>query len=238
MNRFFLPPESLPEGGFITVRGGDAAHIGYSLRMRRGEDITFTRDGVDYFCKIDEIGRDYVRAAVTKTENVKSEPKLRLTLFQALPKADKMELIIQKCTELGICKIVPFESERCVSKPKSPSSKTERWRKIAESAAKQSGRGIIPEVTDIVTFDAVAEEIAAYDIVLFCNENGGAKISLPDGVSKAALIVGAEGGFSSAEADAAVSAGAVSVTLGPRILRCETAPIAATAVVMYAAGEM
>jgi 16S rRNA (uracil1498-N3)-methyltransferase len=238
MYRFFLPPESQPTGGLVTVFGSDALHIGYALRMKPGEELVFTREGLDYRAVITAIERDSVTAKILETTPVNSEPALTLTLFQAMPKSEKMELIIQKCTELGIYRIVPFISERCVAKPKSPSAKTERFRKIAEAAAKQSGRGVIPEVTDIIPFREVIDSIKSFDTVFFCNENGGKRIRVPKSIKSAALIVGAEGGFSANEIKAVTAAGAQNVTLGRRILRCETAPIAATAIIMYAAGEI
>jgi 16S rRNA (uracil1498-N3)-methyltransferase len=236
MYRFFLPPNAIIDD-IVTVTGNDAHHIGHSLRMKKGEEIVFTREGKDYFCEISGITGDEVTAKIIKSEAVKSEPKLKLTLFQALPKSDKLELIIQKCTELGIFKIIPFLSGRCVSRPKDTTAKTERFQKIAEAAAKQSGRGIIPKVSEIINFADMLQLLCSFEIVLFCNENGGERIKLPAGTKNAALVVGAEGGFSAAEAASLATAGAVSVTLGSRILRCETAPIAATAIVMYIAGE-
>ncbi|MDR0943790.1 MAG: 16S rRNA (uracil(1498)-N(3))-methyltransferase [Ruminococcus sp.] len=240
MNRFFLPEKS-PESGLITIIGDDANHISNALRKRAGDEIIFTRDGKDFFCLISEIGPDFVSAAVMRVEAVHSEPKFKLTLFQALPKSDKMELVIQKCTELGVSKIVPFISDRCVSRPKDPAAKISRWRRVAESAAKQSGRGIIPEVAEISLFDGIITQIAGFknvSPVFLCNENGGEKLTLPKRAEAAAVIVGAEGGFTARETTLAESAGAVSITLGSRILRCETAPIAATSIIMYLAGEI
>jgi 16S rRNA (uracil1498-N3)-methyltransferase len=251
MNRFFLPEQGF-ESGLITITGDDANHIGNALRKRVGDEIVFTRDGKDFFCLIREIGPDFVTAAITRVEAVRSEPKFKLTLFQALPKSDKMELIIQKCTELGVSKIVPFISDRCVSRPKDAAAKISRWRRVAESAAKQSGRGIIPEVSEISLFDGIIKHIDSIltekksgnrlndpvPPVFLCNENGGEKLTLPKRAEAAAVIVGAEGGFTAREISLAESAGAVSVTLGSRILRCETAPIAVSSIIMYLAGEI
>jgi 16S rRNA (uracil1498-N3)-methyltransferase len=222
----------------MTITRSDAVHIGYALRMKPNDTLIFTRDGVDYHSVIDEIGRDYVSVHVIREEQVKSEPELRLTLYQALPKADKMDFIIQKSTELGVHRIVPFISERCVARPKTPAVKIGRWQRIAESAAKQSGRGIVPEVSEIRTFSEIIGEFGAYDSTFFCNENGGKRISVPPDTASAALIVGAEGGFTVNECTLAEENGAESVTLGARILRCETAPIVGMSVIMYAAGEI
>jgi 16S rRNA (uracil1498-N3)-methyltransferase len=146
-----------------------------------------------------------------------------------------MEAIIQKCTEIGISKFVPFISERSIVRPSSGSNRTERWQKIALAAAKQSGRAIVPAVVDILRFEDILGEFGYYDTVMFCNEEGGERISLPEGAVNIAVVVGCEGGFSAKERIAAQNAGAKSITLGPRILRAETAPVAAAAIIMYLA---
>ncbi|MDR0974261.1 MAG: 16S rRNA (uracil(1498)-N(3))-methyltransferase [Ruminococcus sp.] len=236
MYRFFL--QTPPAGDVITVSGADAKHIGLSLRMKTGEKIVFTREGKDYFCEIEEITPNDVTAHIISIEDVKSEPKLKLTIFQALPKSDKMETIIEKCTELGAFSFVPFISSRCVAIPKDFRAKVQRWQKIAESAAKQSGRGIVPEVSEILSFSDMINRIKVFDKVYFCNENGGERITLPENIKTCAVIVGAEGGFALSEAEAIVKAGARGFTLGARILRCETAPITAASIIMYLAGEI
>jgi 16S rRNA (uracil1498-N3)-methyltransferase len=222
----------------ISISGADAAHIRLSLRMKPGEDIVFTHAGLDYYCKISEITSDEVTALLIKTEPVKSEPGLKLTLFFALPKSDKAEQIIKACTELGVCEFVPFLTKRCVAVPKSADAKTERFKKIAESAAKQSGRGIIPAVSDVLRFDKMLTRLSGFDAVYFCNENGGERLSLPSGTKNAALITGAEGGFELFEAGRIVNSGAKSFTLGARILRCETAPVAASAIIFHLSGDI
>ncbi|MDR0987145.1 MAG: 16S rRNA (uracil(1498)-N(3))-methyltransferase [Ruminococcus sp.] len=234
MYRFFL--QSPPIGNTITISGADASHIRLSLRMKPGEEVIFTREGVDYLSKIAEITPTEVVAHIIKTEPVSSEPALNLTLFFALPKSDKAEAIIQKCTELGVKEFVPFLTKRCVALPKG--SKTERWQRIAEAAAKQSGRGVIPKVSDVLRFDEMLTRLPEFDPAFFCNENGGERLSLPAGTKKAALITGAEGGFELSEAERIVTAGAKSFTLGARILRCETAPIAAAAILLHLSGDI
>ncbi len=238
MPRFFTDK---PASDIITVTGSDARHIGYSLRMKKGDPITFCHMGTDYLCRIEEMTGDEVVCRVEKTEQSRSEPTVKLTLYQAYPKQDKLEQIIQKTVELGVPRIVPFISARCVSRPdeRSAAKKLDRLRRIAEEAAKQSGRGVIPEVSDITDFRAALEDMKKNDIKLFCYENGGARLSdiaFPNSGS-IGLMIGSEGGFERSEADAAEQAGAVRIWLGERILRCETCPVAVTAVIMNLTGN-
>lgn len=235
MPRFFIDNTALC-GDNIIVTGGDAVHIGRSLRMKIGDEITFCREGNEYISVIEKMTSDEVFCRIKDTVPSSSEPDIRLTIFQALPKQDKAELIIQKCTELGASRIVFFISKRCVSRPdeKSAEKKIIRWRKIAEEAAKQSGRGIIPEIDGIISFDEAANQLMECEIPLLCYENGGNKLSEIDfkkGKS-CGVMIGAEGGFDRCEADNICEKGAVPIWLGKRILRCETCPIAVTAVIM------
>lgn len=239
MPRFFTDK---PANDVITVTGSDARHIGYSLRMKKGDPITFCHMGTDYLCRIEEMTGDKVVCRVEKTEHSRSEPTVKLTLYQAYPKQDKLEQIIQKTTELGIARIVPFISARCVSRPdeRSAEKKLDRLRRIAEEAAKQSGRGIIPEIADITDFRGAVEDMRKNDIKLFCYENGGrrfSEVSFPKS-GTIGLMIGSEGGFERSEADAAEQAGAVRIWLGERILRCETCPVAAAAVIMNLTGNL
>lgn len=239
MPRFFT---DAPASDFITVTGSDARHIGYSLRMKKGEEITFCHSGTDYNCVIESITESEVLCKVVNTEASKSEPSVQITLYQAYPKQDKLELIIQKTTELGITRIVPFISSRCIARPdeKSYRKKQERMQKIAEEAAKQSGRGIIPEIAPLMTMKQALEDMKKSELKLFCYENGGDKLAaMPVAEAKSiAVMIGSEGGFERAEADAAESAGATQIWLGERILRCETCPIAVTAILMNLTGNM
>ena len=171
-----------------------------------------------------------------------TEPKQSITLFMALPKGDKMEFIVQKAVELGVSRIVPYLSKNCVSRPDKTEKKVERWRKIAAEAAKQCGRGRLPEVAAVVPVAQAIAQAAESETALFFYENErrtGLHDALAGGVrDTVSLMVGPEGGFDPAEAKAAVDAGLQSVSLGTRILRCETAPIAALAAVLYAGGNM
>lgn len=239
MPRFFTDK---PVTGSITVTGSDARHIGYSLRMKKGDPITFCREGTDYLCIIESITESEVVCRVESSEPSRSEPTVSLTLYQAFPKQDKLEHIIQKTTELGVTRIVPFISARCVSRPdgKSADKKLERMRRIAEEAAKQSGRGIIPEIAPVTDFRKAVEDFGKCEKKLFCYENGGERLS-SDMLSRSGSIgvmIGSEGGFERSEADAAEAVGAVKIWLGERILRCETCPVAVTAVIMNLTGNM
>lgn len=241
MPRFFID-ESALNGDIITITGGDAVHIGRSLRMKTGDSITFCREGIDFESVIEKMTSDEVYCRVVEKIPSSSEPNLRLTIYQALPKQDKPELIIQKCTELGAARIVFFISKRCVSRPdeKSAEKKLMRWRKIAEEAAKQSGRGNIPEICGIMSFDEAVKDLCENEIPLLCYENGGERLSEIDfsGKSTCGVMIGAEGGFDRTEADICCEKGAVPIWLGKRILRCETCPIAVTAMIMMSAGEV
>ena len=240
MPRFFIDKSAVC-GDMITVTGGDALHIGRSLRMKNGDGITFCREGVEYISVIDRITPTEVYCKVLETVPSSSEPSLRLTIYQALPKQDKPELIIQKCTELGAAEIVFFISKRCVSRPddRSAEKKMARYRKIAEEAAKQSGRGEIPLIGGLLTFEEAVKSLGEKDISLICYENGGGRLSETDfsAAATCGVMIGAEGGFDRGEVEKACENGAAPVWLGKRILRCETCPIAVTAVIMNLSGN-
>lgn len=240
MPRFFIDESSVC-GDMITITGGDAVHIGRSLRMKIGDGITFCREGMEYVSVIDRMTSDEVICRVVEKLPSSSEPDLKLTIYQALPKQDKPELIIQKCTELGASEIVFFISRRCVSRPdeKSAEKKLMRYRKIAEEAAKQSGRGEIPVIPPFMTFEEAVNDLVSKDVSLLCYENGGNKLSEIDlsSARSCGVMIGAEGGFDRAEADRACEMGAIPIWLGKRILRCETCPIAVTAVIMNMSGN-
>ena len=164
---------------------------------------------------------------------------MRVILYVGYPKQDKLEHVIQKATELGAARIVPFFSRFCVAAPKNEEKKHERYARIAFEAAKQAGRGAVPEVGLPLTYKQMLAEAARADTALFCYEKGGAPLhSRLAGGSTIAIVTGSEGGFSPEEAQAAEAAGLVPVGLGPRILRCETAPLAALAVTMALTGNL
>lgn len=239
MPRFFA--EIPPENGAITIFGDDARHIGRSLRMAVGEEITVCFERRDYLCSLEKISDEAVIAKIISEEKSK-EPSVSLTLYQALPKTDKLELIIQKAVELGAVRIVPLLTRRCVARPEKEQfdKKLTRLRKIASEAAKQSGRGIIPEVSGIISFEKCLAEIKKLDLGLICYEKGGKRLRELEypASGNIGVIVGSEGGFEPSEADEAQKSGVIPVWLGDRILRCETAPIAAISIIMNLTGNM
>ena len=231
MPRFFVASHQI-ENGFVTVLGDDAHHISRALRMAVGEHITVCdMQRNEYECELCEFLPDSVRARVLSCTPSQTEPPVEITLYQALPKGEKLDFIIQKAVECGATRIVPFESERCVvrCKKESEAHKTERRARIALEAAKQCGRGVIPTVLPTVSFLQMLEMAAGDGAVLFCYEGDGTKGlgeilreygELPTSVS---IVIGSEGGFSQNEVKKAKDEGAVLTGLGKRILRTETA---------------
>lgn len=241
MPRFFIETP-LSAGDTYTLAGGDARHIAGALRMAVGEGVTLCDGrGNDYACTITAVEREAVTVTVDAVATNVSEPSLAVTLYMGLPKADKLEWIIQKAVELGVTAIVPVVTARSIARVdgKDGEKKRARWQKIAAEAAGQSGRGIIPTVETPVSFKQALPRLAAENTLL-CYEGGGQPIgqlvSRED--TTLSLVVGPEGGFDPAEVAAVTAHGGRIATLGPRILRCETAPIAALAVVMERSGNM
>ena len=233
MPRFFVRGDSVADG-VITVRGEDAHHIARSLRMAVGEEITVCdMQGHEYTCRISEFDEDReVRAEILSVRHSENEPPCRIRLFQALPKGDKFDTIIQKAVECGVSEIIPFESERCIVKIKSDAEerKTERRRRISAEAAKQCGRSVIPEVYPSVSYAEALNMAKGNELVLFCYEGDGTRPlgeilrgygeRVPESIS---IFIGSEGGFSVREADTARESGMTMIGLGKRILRTETA---------------
>ena len=241
MPRFFV--ESI-ENDFIEITGDDARHIALSLRMKKGECLVLCDGkGKEADATIREAFPESVVLDITERRDSIAEPKTEVILYQALPKFDKLEYIIQKSVELGVSKIVPVLSSRCISRPdeKTMKKKLERLRKISDEAAKQSGRGKLPEVGELLTFKNAVLEMKKAETSIFFFEHAEyplREIMEKRTGGKIAMMVGSEGGFSDDEAKFASEHGALIASLGPRILRCETAPVAALSAIMYAAGEM
>lgn len=240
MPRFFT--NEIDENN-ITLTGSDAVHVGRSLRMKPGEPLTVCCGGIDYNCEISEITSDTVYLSLKEKVVCAAEPNIEVTLFQAVPKMDKLEYIIQKCVELGVSRIVPMLTRRCVSRPdeRDFAKKLARLNKIAAEAAKQSGRGIIPQVTPIVSYKNALEMMKELDQnVLLYEEEGGVSFGEVDltGAKTVGLVIGSEGGFDREEAEACTAVGAAQVWLGKRILRCETAPITALSILMFLTNNM
>ncbi len=240
MPRFFI--NYVPEEQ-VVIAGEDARHIARSLRMQSGESLILCDSiGTDYNGRVESVADDRVVVRVLNFCKSVAEPGVRVTVYQGLPKADKMDSIVQKSVETGAVGIVPVMTARCVSKPdeKAAAKKIIRWQKIAQEAAKQSGRGIIPQVAPLTDFrQAVKQAAQAGEIILFF-EGGGQSISRLANVEtrELAIFIGPEGGFEQSEVDFAVENGAAVGTLGARILRTETAPIAALSAIMLATGNM
>lgn len=240
MPRFFDTGINTDIGSKIEITGENARHISFSLRMRPGEQIVLC-DGraMDYLCEITEIIENSVFCDVLDKTHSITEPKVQVHIYQCIPKSDKMELIIKKCTELGAVEFTPVSSSRCISKmERGESKKLIRMQKIAAEAAKQSGRGVIPVVNQpMELYDAL--EKTREENSFFLYEGGGAPLRdlLISSGDKINIFIGPEGGFSDEEAELAGEMGAKKASLGKRILRTETAPIAVTAAIMYERGE-
>ncbi|MCL2884735.1 MAG: 16S rRNA (uracil(1498)-N(3))-methyltransferase [Oscillospiraceae bacterium] len=263
MPRFFHPVT----GDTVTIHGDDARHMTGALRLRPGDAVTVCDEwGTDYACALESASGDTVRLRVVSSAPTVGEPPMEITLYQAVPKGDKMEYIVQKSVELGAARIVPMHTRRCVAK--ADGKKAERWQRIAREAAGQCERGIVPAVAAPVSFEE-ALALTKDTPTIVCYEGGGQPMgdalaglaatrardddrpagSLPEkhppekGAPSAlpaavALFIGAEGGFDPEEIDKLVQNGAWRVTLGKRILRCETAPLAALTLLLHEAGEM
>ena len=218
----------------------DARHLGKVMRARVGDQVTLCDGaGFDYTGLITSLEADRVEFTLQDKRPCAAEPTVEVTLFVGYPKLDKLETIVQKAVELGAGQIVPFFSRYCVAAPKKEEQKNARYARIAAEAAKQCGRGVLPQVELPLFIKDLPARFADFDAVLFCYEKGGAPLrQLVQGARRIALITGAEGGFSEDEAAALLAAGASPVGLGPRILRCETAPLAALAAVMAFTGNL
>ena len=242
MTRFFVDPDELNKK-FTVLTGENAAHAKV-LRLKAGEQVLIC-DGLgrECLCTVSDAAPSAISLVIENTQESRSEPAVAVSVYMAFPKADKLEHVIQKATELGAYEIVAFPSARCVSKPdeKSLSKKKERWQKIAASAAEQSGRGRIPEVVVLGSYkEALARGGKADNAILFYeNERATTlKMALEQGTYKSvSILTGPEGGLEEREVEMAKDAGFRICTLGSRILRCETAPLCALSAIMYATGE-
>lgn len=229
-------------GENVIITGTDAAHISKVLRMKRGDlAVICDGNGTDLLCRINESGEKAVELDIIERKPSVGEPGVKLRLFQCCPKSDKMDFIVQKAVELGASEVIPVVSKRCVSRPdaKSAAKKGERWQRIADEAAKQCGRGRLPAVGELLTFAEAVETFSAEKGIIFY-ECGGEKMNsiVDENVGSIDVFIGSEGGFEKAEVELAKSAGIIPATLGTRILRCETAPVAAIAVLMNLTGNM
>lgn len=255
MQRYFVPPEQFGESS-VVLAGEDARHAVRVMRMKPGDECIVS-DGVSREARvvIRDADPERVTADIVEPLPGDREPGWSVTVAQSLPKGDKMEIVIQKGTELGAAAFAPFQSERMIVQydARKEAKRLERWRKIAKEAAEQAHRSRIPDVGPVLAWRELIALFPRYDAVFFCYEkaSGSLRHGLRtavrrwlDGTGKDApapnvlLVVGPEGGFSEREAAEAEAAGAVAVGLGRRILRTETAAMAALACLMYESGEM
>ena len=244
MTRLFTDRIDGAEGSVLTLSPADSHYVVSVLRMRPGEELTVVdSERNEALCEVSVPDQKACQLKITKMGKNDTESPLRITLYQSVSKGERMDLTIQKAVELGVSSVVPVFSERCVVRPekdeRKKSAKNERWQKIALEAARQSGRGIVPEVRESMSFeDAVREAAKAHDLALIPweEEKGETLKNILDesgDVRGIAVFIGPEGGFSSEEAELARSSGLKSVTLGRRILRTETAGPAVLAMLLY-----
>ncbi|MBQ8877338.1 MAG: 16S rRNA (uracil(1498)-N(3))-methyltransferase [Lachnospiraceae bacterium] len=242
MYQFFVEPSQI-QGNRITITGKDVNHIKNVLRMKAGEEISISNgvDGKDYRCGIEELLDEEIICSLRFIKEDGVELPSRVYLFQGLPKADKMELIIQKAVELGVHAVIPVSCKRAVVKldEKKAKSKIARWQQIAEAAAKQSKRGIIPEVKTVlsmkeaVTLAGQCEvKLIPYELAEGMEKTKEIMNSLKPG-EDIAIFIGPEGGFEESEVQLAIENGIVPITLGKRILRTETAGMTVLSWIMY-----
>ncbi len=244
MPRFFVAATNI-FGGVAYMDSKDAEHLKV-LRVKKGEEIIVCDgQGKDYLCRVTNVGGGAAEAEIVETTVSEGEPDIECRVYAAYPKGDKAETIIQKSVELGASEIIFFPSERCVSKPDGASvvKKLERWNKISREAAMQSQRGRIPVVRASGSYAEAINEAAQAELPLFLYE-GKCKLGLldamknADGFKTVSVVTGSEGGFSSEEVEKAEAAGLLCTSMGPRILRCETAPLCAVSAIMLYSGNL
>ncbi len=245
MPKFFIKREDI-KGNNVVITGGDAAHIAKVLRTDVGETLTLCDGcGTDFYATVTACSKESVSLTIKETIPCMAEPELSVTLFQGIPKQGKMDYIIEKCTELGISRIVPVSTKRSVVKiedKKSEAKKLERWRKIAAESVKQCGRGTIPEVTEIMTVPEAIELSKAFDLTIVayeCERDTTVRSALSGKNPKSVgIFIGPEGGLDNTEVEMFKKADIATVTLGKRILRTETAGHTVLTAVMYEFNEL
>ncbi|MCI9135656.1 MAG: 16S rRNA (uracil(1498)-N(3))-methyltransferase [Lachnospiraceae bacterium] len=237
MYHFFIEPEQV-QGREIAVIGPDVNHIRSVLRMKPGEEISVSDGrGKTYACVIEALEPEKIRLGIQKIQEISTELGAQVTLYQGLPKGDKLELIIQKCVELGVSRIVPVTTRRTIVKldAKKEASRVQRWNGIAHSAAKQSGRSLIPQVTGVYTLAEAVREASQLDVCLIPYElaedmeKTRQELGAVRPGQSVGIFIGPEGGFDEAEVEQVMKAGGRPITLGRRILRTETAGMAVLA---------
>ena len=242
MARFFVDASEL-QGKFLVLTGENAEHAKV-LRLKIGEEIyVCDGQGKEYLCTVSDIASGQISAVIHSEKLSDAEAGVKVSVYMAFSKGDKLEHVIQKATELGAFEIIAFPSARCVSRPeeKSLKKKLERWQKIATAAAEQSGHGLIPQVIALSSYTEALKRATQAELAILFYENERAKtlkMALSSGeYQTVSLLTGPEGGLEAKEVEQAVNAGLHICTLGKRILRCETAPLCALSAVMYHSGE-
>jgi len=250
MPKFFVKSNQIKEDKII-ITGEDVNHIKNVLRLNIDDDLQICDldTAINYTCGISKIDSDRVECNIFNQLDSVAESNIHINVFQGIPKSDKMELIIQKCVELGVNEITPVEMKRCIAKieDKAKNKKIERWQKISEVAAKQCGRDRVPEINDVINIKNICNLIDEYDIVILAYENEEENtlknelIKLKGKTNKnlkIAIIIGPEGGLDKEEVEILKENGAKSITLGKRILRTETVAFVLTSIIMYELGDL
>ncbi len=241
MANFYIEKSDITEN-IATITGEEAQHISRVLRMKKGDNVTLCDgEGMFFEATLTDFSDKSVVAEITSSRKAETEPYVELTIFQGVPKNPKLETIVQKLTEIGAVRIVPVDTKRAVAKL-DKSAKVDRLRKIAREAAKQSKRGIVPEVMDSMSFKNAVKLASQADLSIIAYEEE-VETSLKKALSgktpkTVSVMIGPEGGFEKDEVEFAKENGLVSITLGKRILRTETAPLVISAAVLYELGEM
>ena len=245
MPKFFVAEEQI-NNNKIEIKGQDVKHIKNVLRKKIGDKLTIcnVEQALDYLCEIRNIEDDTISCNIIEKSENNVETNIKVTIFQGLPKADKMELVIQKSVELGVYEITPVEMKRCVVKlnEKDKNKKIERWQKISEVASKQSGRNIIPKINSIKRLNEICDLCSKYDILIVAYENEQ-KVTLKPELKNAkkqekdeykiGVLIGPEGGIAPEEIETLKNNGAKIITLGKRILRTETVALNILSIIMY-----
>ncbi len=238
MPKFFVPVDKI-NGNVINIIGEDAKHITKVLRSEIGDVFTVCSSGVDYECRL--VSLSPVSLEIISKAPCAAEPSVKVSVFMGIPKGDKLAEVIKKSVELGAHEIIPVETERSIVSAKDISKKIERLAAISEAAAKQSGRGIIPEIGKPMKFEQAIAKMAKYQasaILYEAAEESGVENLLKNNPEEIAFLVGPEGGFSISEVAKAEASGLIKIGLGKRILRCETAPICFLGILMYKTGNL
>ena len=241
MQHFFVDKDQIDDG-HIYIKGEDLNHLKNVLRMKPGDEVCVNDgEGNAFFCQISYFTREEVILDIIREEKTKAELASKVYLFQGIPKGDKMDMIIQKAVELGVYQVIPVAMSRCVVKldSRKKEKRRGRWKEIAKAAAKQSGRGIIPQISEVLSFEEAVNFAKNMDLFLLPYEEAKGMAYTRSSIEairkgeSVGIFIGPEGGFDKKEVDLAAEAGARIITLGRRILRTETAGLAVLAILMY-----